>query len=64
MDEIQNNPITVNDSEFDGKIKDARTEVDQLYEKAKQKLTGDDSQMQLQVCLNNLDILFLDFKFK
>lgn len=49
LDEIQNNPITVNDSEFDNKVKIARTEVEQLHEKAKVKLNGDDSQMQLQV---------------
>lgn len=49
LDEIQNNPITLNDSEFEKKVKTARTEIDQLYTKAKQKITGDDSQMQLQV---------------
>lgn len=38
LDEIQNNPVTVNDSEFDAKVSEVKTTVQQLYDKAAKKL--------------------------
>lgn len=65
MDEIVNNPVTVNDSEFDQKVLDVSNQVQQLHNKANEKLSlfiaiiiivtfilyldGDDAKMQLQV---------------
>ena len=37
LDEIQNNPITVNDAEFDERVKSVKEDVDSLVVKAGQK---------------------------
>ena len=65
LDEIQNNPVSVNDVEFDDRINTVKTGVRKLHEKASRKLgesgqnvfvhlitkylEGDDSQIQVQV---------------
>lgn len=37
LDEIQNNPITVNDAEFDERVRNVKEDVDSLLVKAEQK---------------------------
>jgi len=37
LDEIQNNPITVNDAEFDDRVRSVKEDVDSLVTKAGQK---------------------------
>lgn len=65
LDEIQNNPVSVNDTAFDGKVADVQSQVEALHDKAGKKLcrrllfsvkssnsAGDNSDMLVQV--NNL----------
>ncbi|KAI1730594.1 laminin EGF domain-containing protein [Ditylenchus destructor] len=49
LDEIQNNPVTVDDSEFDAKVDTVKGQVQELHDKASRKLDGDDTQMRVQV---------------
>ena len=49
LDEIQNNPVTVNDKEFDDRVQQVRSNVNDLHDKTGKKLAGDDSHMRLQV---------------
>lgn len=39
LNEIVNNPVTVNDSEFDDKVSEVRNLVQQLHNKANEKLS-------------------------
>jgi ribulose kinase len=38
LNEIQNNPVKVEDSEFDGKVEEVKSVVSELHSKAAQKL--------------------------
>ncbi|KAI1706360.1 laminin EGF domain-containing protein [Ditylenchus destructor] len=49
LDEIRNNPVTVDDSEFDARVDTVKGQVQELHEKASRKLDGDDTQMRVQV---------------
>uniref|UniRef100_A0A914HV37 Laminin-like protein lam-2 n=1 Tax=Globodera rostochiensis TaxID=31243 RepID=A0A914HV37_GLORO len=64
LDEIINNPITVNDREFDEHVQKVRADVETLHEKATKKLEGDDSHIRDQALslkgqLAEADILVL-----
>lgn len=43
MDEIQNSPVTVNDSEFDERVQKVKADVAALHQKAEQKFDTDNS---------------------
>nr|CAD2172703.1 unnamed protein product [Meloidogyne enterolobii] len=49
LDEIQNNPITVNDAEFDDRVRSVKEDVDSLVTKAGQKFAGNDEATQIHV---------------
>lgn len=40
LDEIQSNPVAVNDAAFDARVDDVRALVEELHGRAKQKLSG------------------------
>ncbi|CAD5234464.1 unnamed protein product [Bursaphelenchus xylophilus] len=56
LDEIQNNPVKVEDSEFDARVSEVKGEVEELNSKAKSKLDGNDVKLlgQVDVVKRNL----------
>ncbi|CAD5229337.1 unnamed protein product [Bursaphelenchus okinawaensis] len=57
LDEIQNNPVKVEDAEFDARVNEVKEEVEELSSKAKSKLDGNDAKLlgQVDVVKKNLD---------